>query len=344
MEDNISQAFKAFWKDNQLPLERLEGKTILITGANGLVGSMLTRGLCVLSKEYGIKLRILALVRRDKEFVRLFSGEIKKGIVCVVIGDVIDGLRIGENVDFIIHGASITNSGYFIDHPVEVNLTNIVGTNHVLELAHQKEVESMVYLSTMEVYGFTTKEEVLTEENIKYLNPLAVRSCYPESKRLAENMCVAYWNEYAVPAKIIRLAQCFGYGVNIAEQRVFAEFSRCAKQSKDICLLTDGGSKRMYLDTMDAVSAILTVLLKGMNGEAYNAANKDTYCSVRDMAELVAEKVAYGKIKVVIQHDTIASKKFSPPHRMLLDTSKIEDLGWQAKAGLEEMYGRVLEG
>lgn len=344
MEKNISQAFKAFWKNNQLPLERLEGKTILITGAGGLVGSMLIRGLCVLSEEYCINLRMLALVRRDKDFGRLFSKEIEKGIVRVVIGDVTDELRIEENVDFIIHGASITNSRCFIDHPVEVILTNVVGTNHVWELAHQKEVESMVYLSTMEVYGFTTIEEVLTEENIKYLNTLAVRSCYPESKRLAENMCVAYWNEYAVPAKIIRLAQCFGYGVDITDQRVFAEFARCAKQRKDICLLTDGGSKRMYLDTMDAVSAVLTVLLKGTNGEAYNAANKDTYCSVRDMAELVAEKVADGEIKVVIQNDAIASKKFSPPHRLLLDTSKIENLGWQAKAGLEEMYGRVLEG
>ena len=115
----------------------------------------------------------------------------------------------------------------------------------------------------MEVYGSPKNEDLLSEEDLGYLNPLNVRNCYPESKRMSESLVASYAREYGIRSMSIRLAQTFGPGVEYGDKRVFAEFARCAMEKKDIVLLTDGKSKRCYLYTMDAVSAILTVLLKG---------------------------------------------------------------------------------
>ena len=101
---------------------------------------------------------------------------------------------------------------------------------------------------------------------------------------------------------------------------------------------TEGTSKRCYLYTADAVTAILTVLLNGKAGEAYNAANKNTYCSIMEMAELVAHELTNDEIKVVIKVDENSKRKFPPTHKLNLDVSKLEGLGWRATRSLVEMY------
>lgn len=257
--------------------------------------------------------------------------------------DLTKGISWPEELDYVIHGASITQSQAMVDHPLEVISINVEGTKYVMELAAQKAVKSAVYLSSMEVYGFTTQEELLDETNLKYVNPLLVRSCYPESKRMAENLCIAYMHECGVPVRIIRLGQTFGYGVEKNDSRVFAEFARCVRDGKDIRLLTPGDSTRMYLDTIDAVTGILTVLLKGKDGEAYNAANSDTYCSIVDMAHLIVDTLSKGHSKVVYSEKGNTLSQFSPPHRLRLDTEKIEALGWKPITSLTSMYDRLME-
>ena len=342
MKTQIYKELDKVFEDIDLPYQDMEGKKILITGANGLIGRMIIMGLCAMNKKYELNLCILALVRNEDKIRELLADEIENGYIKIIRGDVREEIKIHGKVDYIIHGASMTASNTFIENPVEVIMTNIIGTRSVMNLACEKKVSSAVFLSSMEAYGFIEKEDILTEDKMEYLNPLKVRSCYPESKRMAENLCVSYFAEYNVPVKIIRLAQTFGYGIDVADKRVFAEFASCVREKRDIVLLTDGASKRMYLDTIDAVTAILTVLLKGENGTAYNAANKETYCSVKEMAEFVAKNIAGGEISVLFNDNVDSAKKFSPPHRLFLDVSRLEGLGWSARAGLLEMYGRVL--
>lgn len=99
----------------------------------------------------------------------------------------------------------------------------------------------------MEVYGsFTEANHNVTETELGYINPLAVRSNYPESKRLCENMCVAYYPEYKVPVKIACLLQTFGAGILSGENRVFAQFAKNAIEGKDIVLHTKGLSEGNY--------------------------------------------------------------------------------------------------
>lgn len=204
-------------------------------------------------------------------------------------------------------------------------------------------MESVLYLSSMEVYGAPLTDKLIPETQGCTLDSMTVRSCYPIAKRLCENLCASYASEYGVPGKAIRLAQTFGPGVSMNDGRVFAEFARDAIHGSDIELQTAGTSKRMYLYTADAVTAILTVLLSGKIGEAYNAANSETYCSIVEMAQLVVHEIAHDSIKVHVPMIKLdADSKFSPPHHLNLDTSKIYKLGWRPSVGLREMYLRMM--
>lgn len=321
-------------------LEALQGKNVLVTGATGLIGYNFIRHLVGLNKQLEKPVKILAWVRNINKAQKLF-GEYEN--IEYIVGNVLEKKQIEQRVDYIVHAASQTASRAFIHEPVETICTAYQGTQNILELAKEKQVERMVYLSTMEVYGAPITDEKITETHETNLDTMAVRSSYPESKRMCEALCCAYWKEYGVPVTVIRLTQTLGPGVAYNDARVFAEFARCVIEKRDIVLHTKGETKRNYLYTADAVSAILTVLLKGECGQAYNAANEGTYCSIYEMAELVAQKIADNQIQVRIDEQDESSFGFAPTLKMNLDTSKLQALGWKAEVGLEDMFRHLVE-
>lgn len=337
LEDNYSIA-----SNDAIDWTALKDSTIMVTGATGLIGAALIRGIMEYNHSFQGNIQVVALVRNEKKAFEMFSSYIQLGWLHVVAGDVNTIRYVEEKIDYIVHGASVTSSRDFVEKPVETIVTAIEGTRNILELAKKKQIKSMVYLSSMEVYGTPLDDKPLTEDKMGYLNPLAVRSSYSESKQMVENLCVAYKAEYQVPVKIVRLTQTFGPGVAADDGRVFAEFARCAANGKDIRLQTAGLTERMYLYTADAATALLTVLTKGTDGEAYNAANKNTYCSIKEMADMVSKKFGQGKSKVVIDIPKIPNASYNPVCHIYLECSKLEKLGWMAKTGLEEMYRRMM--
>ena len=248
--------------------------------------------------------------------------------------------EIEEDIDYVIHGANPTSSRYFIEHPVETLHTAVYGTDNLLRLAGEKKVKSFVYLSTMETYGTPEKGIRITEDNCGQFDTTVIRNCYPLGKQFGENLCCSYFAEYHVPVKIARLTQTFGPGVNYHDGRVFAEFARCAIEHRNIVLKTRGETERAYLYTEDAVSAILTILLNGDNGQAYTVANEETYCSIYEMASLVAGR--YG-IQVEIREQDVLSQGYANTLYMDLDTTKLQKLGWKPRVGLEEMFDRMIQ-
>lgn len=327
----------------QLNLESLAGRAVLITGATGLIGKNLIHTL-VSSNNLNLlmkPIKIIALVRSLEKAQRVLKEDYDF-IECVV-GDVEKRISISEQVDYIIHAASQTSSKAFIEQPISTINTAIIGTTNILELAREKEVKKVVYLSTMEVYGSPSTDEKINEKHGTNIDQMLVRSCYPESKRVCENLCVAYMKEYDVPINVVRLTQTFGRGVDYNDGRVFAEFARCVIEKRDIVLHTKGETRRNYLYTQDAVNAILTVLIRGKNGEAYNAANEDTYCSIYDMAQMVAKRCAHGEIKVRIEIEDESKYGFAPVLKMNLDATKLKSLGWEAAVGLEDMFHILIQ-
>lgn len=318
---------------------KIDGSTVLISGATGLIGRYLVHFLA----EY-CGCRVKAVVRNGEKAEKLFGGFRNK--VEYIHSDITQLREKDMGVEYMIHGAGITSSRSFTARPAEVIQTSVEGTRRALEFARRNPVRSFVYLSTMEVYGAPQKEDKISEKDGTNLDTMAVRSSYPESKRLCENLCAAYLSEYNVPARTVRLTQTFGPGVEYEDNRVFAEFARCVIEKKDIVLHTRGETKRNYLYLSDACTAILTVMTEGSQGEAYNAANEETYCSIREMAELVAKRNAGGKIRVKVEPEDESSgdRGYAPVLCMNLDTSKLKRLGWKTEIGLYEMYERMIHG
>lgn len=315
-----------------LPLEQMKASTIFITGGTGLVGYNILKELSEVAEE--LELRILALVRSEEKARQLFAGLSER--IIPVQGDVRAPFCIDEPVHYIIHGAGITASAAFVNQPADTIMTAVTGTQNVLDLAREKQVRSMVYLSSMEVYGSPQEDTVLTEADVGYLDPLQLRSSYPQSKRMCETLCVAYAEEFGVNVKIARLAQTFGPGMQPGDRRAIIQFMEAAMNQQDIRIKATGQSARMYLYTFDAVTALLTLLLKGKSGTAYNVANQDTYCSIQALAETIV-RVVGSSSTVMVNTGTEAERRIYPPDSFLrLDTTGIESLGWKPRVSLQE--------
>ena len=322
---------------------KLENKTVLITGATGLIGYYFTSALLYRNLKFNSNINVIALVRDIDKAYSMFSEQMRVDCgISFVVGEIENLPDIEEDIDYIVHGASPTASNFFVEQPVETIKIAVKGTINMLELAKDKKVKGFAYLSSMEVYGAPHTEDLISEVYGTTVYTMSVRSCYPEAKRMCESLCASYASEYGVPANVIRLAQTFGPGVPVNDNRVFAEFARCALQNKDIVLQTAGTSKRCYLYNADAVTAILSVLLCNKYSEAFNAANSKTYCSIVEMANMVAKELGEVKIKVRVPTDGKHEQKFSPPHLLKLDSSKLEAMGWKATRNLKEMYERMI--
>lgn len=330
----------AMRSDSAIPWSAFENAKVLVTGASGVVGGSVVESLLSFAESANSALVVYALVR-DVESARARFQMCDGFCHCrFVEGDVRESLRIGDNIDYIVHAASMTDSLSFVERPVDVIDTSLGGTKNVLEYARKTGVKGVVFLSTMEVYGASQEEDLLTEESRRSLDYYALRSCYPESKRMSENMCLAYWSQYGVPVVVARLAQTFGPGVSLSDSRVFSYFAKCALDGNDIVLKTNGKSKRCYVYTLDAVSALLILLVRGKRGEAYNVANEQTYCSILEMANMVAKEIAYGSISVRIQLDECS--QYLPPHCLKLSSEKLRQLGWSPHYSLEDMYRKLI--
>lgn len=319
-----------------------DNKSILITGATGLIGRMVALTLLQYNRQNNSNVKLVLCVRNIKKAEELFGKE--NEYVKYIVSNIEEIKFDDEHVDYIIHAASLTASKDFINKPVEVMNTAIRGTSNVLEYAKKEQVKGFVYLSSMEVYGTPKGEDKIKEEYSANIDIMDIRNCYPESKRVCESMCIAYAREYGVHTRIARLTQTFGPGVSFDDGRVFADFARHVLNNTDIILFTDGQTKRCYLYVCDAVKAIFLLLTQGKDGEAYNVANENTYCSIKEMANMVAERCANKEIKV-IQNISDDSKKlgFAMPHFMNLDTSKISKIGFNPTSGLEEMFNKMIE-
>jgi nucleoside-diphosphate-sugar epimerase len=330
--------------DANIPWEELKGGTVLITGATGLVGGLLARALSAASAEHKLSLRLIAH-GRDVGKGNALAQECGLEFTC---GDIrnpplLAGIQ-ADRLDYVFHCAAITKSADMLAKPVDVIETEVEGTKNVLELAKAKCCKSLVYLSSMEAYGQTGMGEV-TERDLGYLDISSPRSSYPQSKRLSETMCVAYAAQFGLPVKIARLARSFGAGApnDPSDMRVATQFARKALAGEDIELHRTGASIANCCYTADAVRGLLTILLKGVGGHVYNVSNPCASATIRQMAELVAEKVCGGKIKVKIKvPEDIEVRGYAPDVGYVMNVEKLKALGWVPKNGMGEMFGRMM--
>lgn len=332
MEEDLSRFAAAF------PFASgIRGKSFLVTGATGLIGSTLVRCLLKLNEVSGTGVTVRAMARDPRKAGDMFG----EADVEWFFHDVLDPLPPGmPAADYVVHCASPTSSRFYVERPVETIKTALVGTDNLLALAAEREVESFVYLSSLESYGTVGEDREIREADGGYIDPADVRSSYSLGKRMAECLCHSYAMEYGVPVKAARLTQTFGAGASPEDGRVFAQFARSVLRGEDIVLHTAGESAKPYLYTTDAAMAVFFLLLRGADGEAYNVANPGTYVSVRDMARMLAAEFNPRCRVVTEPRDGMG---YAPVTLLRLNTDKLEALGWKPEVGLREMFRRLLE-
>ena len=328
-----------------IPWDRFANKTVLISGANGFLPSYMVEVLLYLNELRAERqTNVIGLNRSfDKASLRFAHYQGRHDFE-VIVQDVCEPVVTDHKIDFVIHAASQASPKHFGGDPVGTMLANLLGTQNLLRLAKDKGAEGFLFLSSGEVYGEVDQQKVPTKEtDYGYLDPMAVRSCYAESKRAAETLCMAWLQQYGVPARIVRPFHTYGPGMNLDDGRVHADFVADIVNDRDLTLHSDGSAVRTFCYIADATRAFFTVLLCGEAGEAYNVGNETAKLTIRQLAETLVKLIPEKGLRVVEKPRT--ESKYIPSTAVLSvpDTAKLRNLGWEPRFSAEEGFRRTIE-
>lgn len=305
-----------------LPWEKLSGSNILITGATGLIGSCLVE---VLMSRPDKDYHVYASGRNEERARKRFKEFAENPAFHFFKYDVLEQLEGNIKFQYIIHAASNASPNFFAAKPVEVIKSNIIGVSNLMDYGLKHELKRFLFVSSGEVYG-EGDGRVFTEEYSGYVNPISPRSCYPSSKRATETLCIAYGHQYGIDVRIARPCHVYGPNFTESDNRVYAQFIRNILAGEDIVMKSTGAQYRSWCYVVDCVSALLYILLRGENGQAYNIADDTSKISIKELAEMIAE---IGGRKVVIELPTEVEKSgYNVVKRSIYDISKLKSLGW----------------
>ena len=315
---------------------RFDGKSILLTGAAGFLGSHFVHYFLTLN-DSGLLSKPCRLITWDN-FVRGVPGWLKNGgrradLRCET-RDIVQK-HVFERVDFIIHAASIASPIFYRMHPIETMDANVIGLRNLLDHAVEKPAESMLFFSTSEIYGDPDPANIPTKEtyrgNVSCTGP---RSCYDESKRYGETLCVNFWQAHEVPVKIVRPFNNYGPGLKISDRRVIPDFFRDVLADRNIVLLSDGRATRTFCYVSDAISGYLRALLSEYNGEPFNIGAEKPEISMGELAEMVI-RISGKNLKLVYQQSADPKYLADNPQRRCPSLEKARRmLGYEAQVSL----------
>lgn len=333
-QDNLKACAKAvrLWK-------LLKDKSMLLSGATGMIGSYLIDFIMLQNKEHNLNCKIYALGRNEEKakdrFGYCYDSEFFVFIQCDINGPITSGelLKDGK-IDYIIHLASNTHPLAYATDPIGTITTNIIGTQNMLELAVEHRAERFVFASSVEIYGENRGDvEKFDESYMGYIDCNTLRAGYPESKRCGEALCQAYMKQKGVDVVIPRFSRVYGPTMLESDTKAASQFILKAVGSEDIVLKSAGTQFYSYTYVADAVSGLLTVMLKGKSGEAYNIADKKSDIMLKDFAKLCAAVVGTKVVFEIPDVNEIAG--YSKATKAILDGKRIEDLGWVAKTEIK---------
>ena len=326
--------------EEDIPWGKLNGRTVLITGASGMIGTYMLNVLTMLNEKYGYGIRVLAMLRNASKL----PEEIReRDDVEIISHDVTEAIALPGDVHYVIHAASPASPLIMQDKPVETIAANTLGTYNTLKLAKEKGAEGYLFISSREIYGQPEEgQEFFYEDTYGFVDQLNPRSCYSEGKKAAETMCVCYREEYGLNAKIARLAHTYGPGMSIYDGRVQADFLKNVFHNEDIVLKSEGTAVRTYTYIADAVSGLYRILL-GSEDMVYNIGNEDGKVSIRQLAEIMVDIYPERGLKLVFDIPEGGTKGTAPYTLGILSSEKLRKIGWSPKYPVKEGFKRTLE-
>lgn len=320
--------------------EKLENKTVMITGASGMVGSYFVRTLLKLNEVRDMNIHVVCVARNTGKI----GEDIRLDRAAEILShDVTQPFEYDKKIDYIIHAASPASPLIMQDHPVGTIAANVLGTYYTLELAREKNAEGYMFISSREIYGQPDEDqEFFTEDTYGFVDPLNPRSCYPEGKKAAETMCASYKDEYGLNVKAARLAHTYGPGMSIYDGRVQADFLKNVLFREDIVMKSEGLPVRTYTYIADAIAGMFLILLNGTD-IAYNIGDENAKISIRGLAELLVKITPERNLSVRFDIPEGGTKGCAPFTLGILDSSKLRALGWNPTNTIEEGFKRTIE-
>ena len=319
--------------------EKFQNKSVLITGASGLIGSFLIDVL--MYKQLNCK--IYAVGRDEKKAQERFADYWENDHFCFVTADINQGLFMEEtSIDYVIHAASNTHPIAYAEDPIGTITTNVIGTYNLLEFSVQRNVERAVFLSSVEIYGENRGDcEKFTEDYCGYIDCNTMRAGYPESKRAGEALCQAYIKQKGLNIVIPRLPRTYGPTMQMSDSKAIAQFIKKGIAGEDVVLKSNGTQLYSYCYVSDTVSGILWCLLEGICGEAYNIADDNSDIYMKDLAQIIAN---YTEKKVVFNLPAATEQAgYSKATKAVMDSCKLQALGWKAIYTMGEGLERTIE-
>ncbi|EAK6915984.1 NAD-dependent epimerase/dehydratase family protein [Campylobacter coli] len=321
MNEILERRLKLLEDNFGFNIDKMTNKKILITGANGYIGSILTLILHHNAKLY-------CLVRDKDKMIKRFQeicGDIDK------ISIYEDLHKIKDKIDVVIHCAAPTQSDFFIENPIDTVDIIYTNTKNILDFSKKNNVEKVIFLSTMEIYGDVIGDNIV-EDDIGKFSITNIRNSYPLAKQISEFMVHSYSKKYSLSASIARLTQTIGPTAQINDNRVYMDFIRSAVKKSKITLFTKGETKREYIDVFDVAMAIIFIACEKKLFEIYNISNPNIFISIYDLAKIISNKLN-AELVFDLQRDT---SRYLPPFIRKLNSDKIYQLGWKPLFGLNQ--------
>lgn len=328
------EELKKYVKETRELFLAFDGSTLLVTGAAGLIGTYLVDLLIVAARELGVRVRVYAYDRNRVLLEERFPAEYND-VVVLYPNDICQDELPELPVDYIIHAASNTSPYDYANKPVDTMLTNILGTNLLCDYAVRHHVRRFLFCSSVEAYGRNNGDvEDFKEEYSGYVDSNTLRANYPASKRCSEALCNAYAAENPdFEFVIARIGRYYGPTVLRDDNKAPTQLIRNAVNGESIVLKSDGLQLFSWGYVGDCAMALLTLLIKGERGNAYNVADSKSRKMLKEFAAIAAS-VGNGRLEFVEQ-SAVEKTGYSKITKATLDCTKIEQLGWSSKYHLE---------
>lgn len=328
--------------NENLEWEKLAGKSLLLTGATGLIGTMIVDVLMKKNRDENLNVKIYAAGRNEKIAAQRFADYWNDKNFQFVKMNVNEPITQDFSVNYIIHAASNTHPVLYSTDPVGTMMANFLGTFNLLEYGVKSKIERFLFLSSVEIYGKALNaNDDFDEKYCGYIDCNTLRAGYNESKRAGETLCNAYISQHGIDAVISRPCRIYGPTLRLDNSSVLYQFMLNGVRGENIILKSAGQQKFSFCYVADCVTGIFYSLLKGKCGEAYNVADSSEILTLGEIAKYIGEICG---TKVIFElPDEIQARGFSNAVRAVLINDKLRGLGWTPKDDTRSGVKKTIE-